>query len=179
MKRCKAKGCAERFEASGFVCWCSAACGASIAQERVAKKRAKALAIDRKETKAKLEAIKPRSKWLKEAEQAFNAWVRARDARLCCISCGTRFGKVNAGHYRSVGACPELRFEPLNVHWQCERCNTHLHGNLIDYRRNLIDKIGMRGVEWLEGPHTPKHYTIEDLKAIKNIYRQKTKELMK
>jgi hypothetical protein len=32
-------------------------------------------------------------------------------------------------------------------------------------------------VEWLEGPHEPKKYTIEDLKSIKETYRQKLKAL--
>ena len=32
-------------------------------------------------------------------------------------------------------------------------------------------------VEWLEGPHEPKKYTIDDLKAIKAEYIRKRKEI--
>jgi hypothetical protein len=130
--------------------------------------------VTRKADKAKL---KTRSQWLKEAQQAFNAWIRARDAGLGCISCGTHDGKENAGHYLSTGARPELRFEPDNVHLQCERCNTSLHGNLIPYRRALIERIGSARVEWLEGPHVPNKPRIDDLREIRDAYRTKLKEL--
>lgn len=131
----------------------------------------------KKQTRDKLAALKPRSKWLAEAQQAFNAWVRARDAWSGCISCGAMTGKKNAGHYRSVGACPELRFEPLNAHLQCERCNTYLHGNLIAYRYALIRRVGIEQVEAIEGPHPAQKYTIEDIRAIRDDYRAKFKDL--
>jgi hypothetical protein len=34
-------------------------------------------------------------------------------------------------------------------------------------------------VEWLEGPHEPKNYTIEDIKEIRDLYRWKLRELRK
>jgi hypothetical protein len=131
----------------------------------------------RAETKARREAAKPRSKWLAEAQQAFNAWIRARDAGKGCISCGTHNGKANAGHYLSTGARPELRFNEANVALQCERCNTYLHGNLIAYRINLIERIGSGVVDWLEGPHQPAKWTIDELRAIRDDYRRRLKEM--
>ena len=81
-----------------------------------------------------------------------------------------------AGHYRTVGAHPELRFEPDNVHKQCNRnCNKAKSGNLTEYRKNLVKKIGLKRVEYLEGPHKAKHYTIEDIKDIKKKYQQLNK----
>ena len=127
--------------------------------------------------KARKEAAKPRSKWLEEAQVAFNAWIRARDAGKGCVSCWTHNGKANAGHYLSIGARPELRFEPDNVHLQCERCNTYLHGNLIHYRQELIQRMGIDRVEWLEGPHDPKKYTIDDLREIRDHYRAELKAI--
>lgn len=131
----------------------------------------------RAETKARREAAKRRSKWLAEAQQAFNAWIRARDAGNGCISCGTHNGKANAGHYLSTGARPELRFNEANVALQCERCNTYLHGNLIAYRINLIERIGSGVVDWLEGPHQPAKWTIDELRAIRDDYRRRLKEM--
>ena len=131
----------------------------------------------RAETKARREAAKPRSKWLAEAQAAFNAWIRARDAGKGCISCGTHNGKANAGHYLSTGARPELRFNEANVALQCERCNTYLHGNLIAYRINLIERIGSGVVDWLEGPHQPAKWTIDELRAIRDDYRRRLKEM--
>lgn len=130
------------------------------------------------EIKKRREAIKSRSQWLKEAQVTFNAYIRARDYGKPCISCQKNSGaKMNAGHYRSVGAAPELRFEELNVHLQCEHCNTHLSSNAIEYRINLVKLIGADKVEWLEGPHEPKKYTIDDAKNIKMVYKLKLKEL--
>ena len=45
------------------------------------------------------------------------------------------------------------------------------------YRRALVELIGVDKVEWLEGPHEPKKYTIDDLKAIKAEYIRKRKEV--
>jgi hypothetical protein len=133
---------------------------------------------DRKEDKARRERIKPRADWMKEAQQAFNTYVRLRDAALPCVSCGRDHqGQWHAGHYLSTGARPELRFEPDNVHKQCQPCNTHLHGNLVLYRLALIEKIGLERVEWLEGPREPQKWTIDDLKAIKAEYSRKAREL--
>ena len=84
---------------------------------------------------------------------------------------------MNAGHYLSTGARPELRFDEQNVHKQCERCNTYLHANLIAYRARLIERVGLPTVERLEGPHAPKKYSIADLKQIRDEYRQKTRQL--
>ena len=151
---------------------CSIACAKRI--PAFSRKQAK---IERQATRAKLEALESRSKVLARAQAAFNAWVRARDAGQGCISCGTHNGKQNAGHYRSVGSCPELRFEPANCHLQCERCNTYLHGNLIDYRAQLLTRIGDDGVAWLEGPHEPAKHSTEVLRAMGAMYRAMAREL--
>ena len=157
---------------------CSPACGLATKDVNADKAR-KALAdVGHKELRAAKERVKPKGQYMREAQAAFNAWVRERDAKLPCISCGrSHSGQYHAGHYLSVGANPELRFEPLNVHKQCAPCNNHLSGNLVNYRISLPQRIGAENVAWLEGPHEPKRYTIEDLKAITAEYRAKTREL--
>jgi Bacteriophage Lambda NinG protein len=150
-------------------------CGIDCARAEAVRVREKA---ERKEDKARRERIKPRADWMKEAQQAFNTYIRLRDQHLPCVSCGRDHqGQWHAGHYLSTGARPELRFEPLNVHKQCQPCNTHLHGNLVNYRTELLKRIGPEAVEWLEGPHEAKKYTVDELKAIKAEYTSKTKEL--
>jgi hypothetical protein len=138
--------------------------------------RAKEAKKQAQELRKRKEAIKPRAKWMQEAQAAFNAWVRARDVELPCISCG-RFhnGQWHAGHYLSTAAKPELRFDGANVHKQCSACNTHLSGNLVLYRAELIRRVGLAEVERLEGPSGPKKYTIEELKAIRDEYRARLK----
>lgn len=139
--------------------------------------------IQRKAKREHLEAkerIKTRSQWMKETQAAVNGYVRERDRELPCVSCG-RFhnGQYHAGHYRSVGSAPELRFNTRQIWKQCAPCNNHLSGNLINYRIELIKRIGQEAVDWIEGPHEPKRYTIDDLKAIKALYNAKTRELVK
>lgn len=164
-----------------------AVCGeieCAIAHGQSEKGRAttrKALAdVERKEIKVRKEKLKSRAEHLKDTQQAFNAWVRERDAELPCISCGRHHqGKYDAGHYRTVGSNPALRFEPLNCHRQCSPCNTQLSGNIVNYRIALVKRIGADQVDWLEGPHEPKKYTVEELKAMTADYRAKTRDLKK
>lgn len=159
---------------------CSPMCAIQKTANDKAKKAAKAASEARAEHRKELEKAKTRGEWMKEAQAAFNSYIRARDAHLPCVSCGRHHqGQYHAGHYRTVGANPELRFEELNVHKQCAPCNDHLHGNLINYRIELIRRIGQERVDWLEGKHDPKHYSIEDLKRIKSGYRLKQKDLQK
>jgi len=40
----------------------------------------------------------------------------------------------------------------------------------------LIYRIGEDNVKWLEGPHPPVKYTIDDLKGLVKTYRAKIKE---
>jgi hypothetical protein len=145
----------------------------------IAAESAKAKQV-RKEYRAEKQKMKSRADWLREAQAAFNRYIRLRDHDKPCISCGRNHqGQWHAGHYRSVGACPELRFEELNVHKQCAPCNDHLSGNIVEYRRGLIERIGIDRVEWLEGNHEAKKYTIEEIRAIKAEYTRKAKEVVK
>lgn len=150
---------------------CSVDCAIALMEATKAK-------VERRKATQRKEALKSKSDWAKEAQSAFNKYIRLRDSSKACISCGRHHaGQYHAGHYRTIGACPELRFDERNVHKQCAPCNNHLSGNIINYRINLINKIGLNTVEWLEGKHEPKHYTIEDLKEIKAKYNQLAREL--
>lgn len=185
-KKCRVATCRASFVPSRMgQAVCSPAC-AMIDAPRHEPKARKALAdIERREIKVRKEKLKTRADHLREAQAAVNEYVRLRDAHLPCISCdsspndndlmtGSRW---DAGHYRSVGACPELRFEPLNIHRQCVKCNRNLSGNAVEYRIRLVQRIGAEKVAWLEGLHAPCKYTVEEIKAIKAKYRAMTKEL--
>jgi len=134
---------------------------------------------ERKAHRKAKERLKTRSDWLREAQVAFNRYIRARDHEKACISCDRRdAAKWDAGHYKSVGAYTELRFNLLNCHKQCARpCNADLSGNIIEYRKRLIEKIGTENLEWLEGPHQAKRYTIEEAKEIKQGFNAWAREL--
>lgn len=152
-------------------------CGVRCAIDHASATREK---VERKAIREAKQQAKTRGQWQAEAQQAFNAWVRARDADLPCISCGRHHaGQNHAGHFFSVGARPNLRFHEANVHKQCATCNTYLHGNLINYRIGLIARIGLEAVEALEADQEPRKYSIDDLKAIKATYAAKRREIEK
>lgn len=153
------------------------ACGMEYGLQVIAKAKASKAAKEARAHREAKAAAKPRSWFMKAAQVAFNRWVRVRDADRPCISCGTTEAKWDAGHYRSVGSNPALRFEPLNNHKQCAQCNQHKSGNALEYRIGLIARIGQESVDWLEGPHEAKHYSIDDLKQIKADYTRMAKEL--
>lgn len=171
-KKCKV--CPNRFVPDRlFQTWCSPDCAVVIAKKVRAKEK-------KAELKQRREAAKTRGDWLKDAQEEFNWWIRERDYGQPCISCGRSTGcKVNAGHYRSVGAQPTLRFHPDNVHLQCEHCNTYLSSNAIEYRIRLVQKIGIEKVEWLEQEHEPAKWTVEEIKEIKSQYARMARELKK
>lgn len=152
-----------------------AVCDWPCAIQHAAKLKAKR---ERKETKEAKARLKTRQDWMREAQAAFNRWIRHRDAGQPCISCGRHHqGQYHAGHYRGTKAAPELRFHEQNVHKQCSVCNNHLSGNIVEYRKALVQKIGVLAVEQLEGPHEPKKYTVEELKAIKAEYTNRLKQI--
>lgn len=150
---------------------CSPKCAMEYAKQQSDK-------AERKRIKERLDAIKPRSAWIKEAQAAFNAYIRERDHALPCISCGRHHGGDNhAGHYRTTAAAPQLRYDEDNVHKQCCTCNTYQHGNIVEYRINLIKRIGEERVGRLESDNSVKKYSIDELKEIKETYKNKLKEL--
>lgn len=164
--------------------FCNMEHAVAFAREKAEKQREKALKKKEQETKKKHAKRKKefynndRAIRTREAQKAFNAFIRERDGKDPCISCGRYHeGQWHAGHYRSTGAHPELRFEELNCHKQCSVCNNHKSGNIAEYRIELIKRIGLDKVEWLEGPHEPTKYTCEELKEIELHYKAKLKKL--
>ena len=181
-KKCRVEICGASFVPARLgQAVCSPACAILDAPKNREKARKSLAQIERREIKVRKEKLKSRADHLKDTQQAFNAWIRERDAGQPCISCGT-MAEVQycAGHYRTTAACPELRFDPLNVHLQCNRnCNMGKSGNLLGYRPRLLEKIGAEKLAWVEGPHEAKKYTVEELKAMTAHYRALTRELKK
>lgn len=174
-KYCKRRS--EEAKKFGLSYFCDSDCAMKYSIEKSRKDKVKQ---DRKEFNERKKKLNDsdRSLRAKCAQAAFNAFIRERDNGKPCVSC-LRYhdGQYHAGHYRSVGAHPELRFEESNCHRQCSVCNNHKSGNIADYRIELIRRIGLDKVEWLEGPHEAKKYTCADLKEIELYYKAKLKEL--
>ena len=124
------------------------------------------------------EKTKTYSDHIKELQVIVNKYIRLRDKDKPCISClKPLLNKFDAGHYKSAGGNPELRFNEDNIHGQCVYCNRHLHGNLINYRTNLIKRISEEKVLLLENYNLPLKLSIPEIEEMKKIYKQKIKQL--
>jgi len=187
--RIKAEGCEAEYAPFNSLqrsCY-NPKCVLENHRKQEAKKASREAYKQRQEHKKAKERVKTRGEWLKEAQAAFNKYIRLRDRDEPCISCGGTTNdkdlltgsRWDAGHYRSVGSAPELRFEELNCFKQCVKCNRNLSGNSVNYRVRLIKRIGLGKVEWVESKHHAKKYTIEDIKAIKAKYTKLSRDLEK
>jgi hypothetical protein len=106
----------------------------------------------------------------------FQKWVRMRDIKEPCISCGTNEAKWDGGHYLKAEIYSGVIFDERNVNKQCSYCNQYLDGNTAAYRQGLIKKIGLEAVialEDLANETRTKKWTIEELQQIKNKYKIK------
>ena len=164
---------------------CSPKCALATVEVQKAKEKKSLAQAGRRDIKVRKEALKTRGDHIREAQQAFNEFIRTRDqaAGHLCISSGKPLdwsgNAVDAGHYRSVGSAPHLRFDERNCHAQSKQDNRFLSGNAVDYRIGLIARIGQEAVDALESDQSVRKYTVEEIKAIKARYRAKTRELKK
>ena len=135
--------------------------------------------------KVRKEAVKRKPDLIREAQTAFNAYIRARDAGQNCICCDQPFepqkpgGSVDAGHFRSRGAAPNLKFNEDNVFAQRKNCNRPGGTTYGRFREGVIKRIGLERVEALEANNTPYKWTADELREIRDTYKRKLKELEK
>lgn len=117
------------------------------------------------------------SKMLDKTQKVFNAYIRKRDSvdgYFVCISCQRNLPieQMNAGHYVPVKNGSALRFNEFNVNGQCIKCNCFDEFHLIGYRKNLINKVGLDMVEWLENNrHEVKKWSHSELEEIIQKYK--------
>ncbi len=133
----------------------------------------------KKQVKKQREELKTHKDWLKDLQKVFNKYIRLRDQGKNCISCNRVLkGKYDAGHFFSVGAYPNLRFNEDNVHAQCVHCNQHKHGNIAEYSIRLPQKIGLERFEELQQSRSSTlKLSIPEIKTKIEVYKQKIKVL--
>ena len=174
---CRKKVPAEEAITGALRAFCSYECLQAYAKSDKGQKAVKS--AYRKDLSERKEKLKTAGDYTKEAQAAFNKFVRIRDAHKPCISCGNPLeheslgGGYDAGHYRSRGAASHLRFNLLNVHAQCKKCNRYLSGNVTDYRIGLVSRIGQNMIDKLERDNAPKKFTVEYLKRVKSIFTRR------
>jgi hypothetical protein len=190
VKQKKCRVCrAEYTPYSSLAVACSPGCAIQHHESKKIKAAKKADQDFKRETKRRKVAAKTRSEWYSDVQVEFNKYIRARDFDQPCVSCGKFEGEpiggtmFDCGHFLGTGSHPELRFNEINAHKQHARCNrgaakSGRNDKTVSqqYRINLINKIGLPLVEWLEGPHKPLKATIDELRWLQGYYRQRAKE---
>lgn len=168
---------AEFIPAMPLACVCSLPCARKVP---ALKRKA-----ERADLKGRKEKVKTRKELTREAQQAFNAWIRRRDYGEDCICCGSPMnwasdlpgGEIDAGHYLSIGSSPHLRFVEANVHAQRKSCNRPGGTTRMEFRAGMIARIGLTLVESLEADQAPRKYSADELRAIRDEYKIRVKAL--
>lgn len=102
-----------------------------------------------KKAKSKIDlmtADKYRSEYL---QPIINEIARIIDFGQPCIATGN-YGKMNGGHYVSVGANRTTALNLHNIHIQSFESNHHKSGDTIKYRLGLIERYGNKYFEFVE-----------------------------
>ena len=185
MRKCAAKGCQNRFTPRSIThkACDSLDCAVAIVESEKEKQQRHAIKTERAKDTVKRESLKSLSDWIKDLQVIFNRFIRLRDqlAGHHCISSDRPLNwtgnETDAGHYRSRGSAPHLRFNEDNCHAQSKKDNRYGAGNAVEYRIGLIKRIGIERVEALESNNSPRKYTIDELRTMKAYYQTKIKEM--
>lgn len=134
---------------------------------------------EKRELKAMRERVKSISHWRRDLQQVFNQFIRLRDAKKGCVSCGKPLlAKYDAGHFYSVGSYPNLRFTETNCFGQCVECNQHKHGNLLEYRERILQRITQDELdELVRRKDLPLRLTLPEIKEQIQHYKNKIKQM--
>ena len=187
----KCCGCKERFDRtietayrSPTNSWFhSSECAASYAMVKSIKQKQKKAKARMNKMRAEVKGL---GHWKHQTQKVINGYVRARDKGKSCISCDKLEGDLStdalhgsvwdAGHYRSVGSEPSLRFDLRNINGQCRNCNGYRGGRKLDQQPHIIERYGHSRLDWLDGNHEAKHYTIEQLARMRKVIRKRARK---
>jgi hypothetical protein len=182
VKTCAYEKCGREFlPARPMQQVCGPLCAGRMVRNRAEEKKAAERQMDRTQR----ERLKTRGELTAEAQEAFNAYIRYRDAGLPCVDCGKPFepnkpgGSMDAGHYLARSVAPHLRFTEDNVAGQRKNCNRPGGTTRSAFRAGLVARIGEERVRALETDHTPRKWTQDDFRAIRDTYRAKVRALKK
>ena len=169
---------------------CSINCAVKLAKDESKKQDKKEHAKRKKDFYAN-----DRTRQLKLTQSAFNKMRRLQEIEYFidkgkephCISCGKTNMDWCCGHYKTVGAHGELRFDSKNTYLQCNRyCNMGLSGNIsgnkntIGFTEGLIKRLGPKKAEslfsYLESVKSKK-WECEELIAMRKKFNAEIKRL--
>jgi Bacteriophage Lambda NinG protein len=169
----KCKNCFNVFEKQRSLQYC---CSMICAIEHQNKMKKKLELSDWKKRKENIkESLQTLSDLKRILQDDINRLVRMIDYDQLCISSQRRPIKRNSGHYYSVGAHPELRYNLLNIFLQSEHDNSYLSGNLLQYRENLKLLFGKKflyELEYLPSVYKSLNLSKEEIKEATKATRE-------
>lgn len=121
---------------------------------------------------------------MRKADEAFSLFIRTRDSQAYegkafrCISCNRvlPINQCDCGHYVNRSHI-SLRFSEFNCNGQCRHCNRFQEGNIQDYRKGLIKKIGEPMVLLLEArKNITNKISNFELEVLAKHYKEETKK---
>lgn len=160
---------------------CSPRCAGRMVRARAAAQKV----AERTQTRAQREALKSLRELLAEAQAAFNAYIRARDAAQPCIDCSRPFepqkpgGSMDAGHYLARSIAPQHRFNEDNVFGQRKNCNRPGGATRAAFRQGVAGRIGLVRLIALEESTAVHHWTKDEVRGIRDTYKAKLKALQR
>lgn len=167
---------------------CAQAALAEVTERRLrreAKERKAAEKLERDSITARKEAIKGVPELKREAQEAFNAYVRYRDQGKGCFVCGATLrlgglgGGFDAGHIRSRSQADHLRYDERNVHGQCKPCNAPGATKDHEMRAAAERLLGKEVADALYADNRVIKWTRDGLRRIRDTYRARACELKK
>jgi len=115
-----------------------------------------------------------------QAWKWFAKYIKERD-KWTCITCGrvARGQGMDAGHFIQAFGHQATFFDETNVHAQCSHCNCAEGGNLLVYRRKIIELYGEGYDKELERlGREIKQYTKKERDEISKVYKKKYEDLI-
>lgn len=199
---CKKKGPQEAMLLRQLKAFCDQNCFAEWAAANVSKLARKGKQIERKAFAERKREVKLNdlSHQKKLTQKVFNKmrvlqeldWFYSRGLEPTCISCGNPLGNDQwcCGHYKTVGAQSELRFDPMNTYLQHNRrCNMGLSGDIAGTKKThgyteglklrFGEVEGQKIIDYCNSLHELKNYTCEELAAMRAEFNRTIRELEK
>lgn len=116
----------------------------ALKHQRIADKK------ERERIRKQKQRIKSLSRIRKDLQTKVNRLVRMVDNGHPCIATGN-FGMLDAGHYISVGANVTISLNFHNIHIQHRESNSFKSGDVINYRRGIVEIYGKEYLDFMDG----------------------------
>ena len=177
LKKCKV--CSQKFVLERFnQQTCDYNCAIQLSKDKQKEKINKEWKVKKAILRDNLKTL---GQYEADAKKSFQKWIRMRDDKQPCISCGIQQTDLwDGGHYKKAEIYSGVIFDENNCHRQCRKCNRFLNGNELNYRQGLIQRYGIEYADQIEQKANETRnykFTKEELIAKKLKYDILIKEI--